>query len=221
VNPVLRNGGLVVNLETAHRCLSSAVLGGGLGWVVTWLNLQVASGYDCTDPEVDLREAARGLEGPVVGMLTAAPVARFTSGACGRARAVITVGLRHPIVAASAHRPVGSVGTINGLVVLGVALSDAGLVDAHRTAVEAKAQALAAARVRAPKADGFATGTATDSFCIACPPGGTVPYAGPATHHGQDLARAVYRGVLEGARAQQAGLRKGKRQEADFVREEG
>jgi adenosylcobinamide hydrolase len=221
VKPVLRNGGLVVDLETDHRCLSSAVLGGGLGWVRTWLNLQVASGYDCTDPEKDLRQAARGLERPVVGMLTAAPVARFTTGAWGWARAVITVGLRHPTVAASAHRPAGSVGTINGLVLVGAPLSDAGLVDAHRTAVEAKVQALTAARVRAPNADGFATGTATDSFCIACPPGGTVPYAGPATRHGQDVARAVFRAVLEGASAQQAGLRNADRQGSDLVREEG
>jgi adenosylcobinamide hydrolase len=221
VKPVLRNGGLVVDLQTDQRCLSSAVLEGGLGWVRTWLNLQVASGYDCTDPEEDLRQAARGLERPVVGMLTAAPVARFTSGACGGARAVITVGLRHPIVAASAHPPAVSVGTINGLVVVDVPLSDAGLVDAHRTAVEAKTQALAAARVRVPNTDGFATGTATDSFCIACPPGGTVPYAGPATRHGQDLALAVYRAVLEGAKAHQASPREGDLPESDLVREEG
>jgi adenosylcobinamide hydrolase len=197
------------------------VLGGGLGWVRTWLNLQVASGYDCTDPEEDLRQAARKLERPVVGMLTAAPVARFTTGARGCARGVITVGLRHPIVAASAHRAALSVGTINGLVVVDVPLSDAGLVDAHRTAVEAKTQALAAARVRAPNADGFATGTATDSFCLACPPGETVPYAGPATRHGQDLARAVYQAVLKGAKAHQAGLRAGDRRGSDLVREEG
>jgi adenosylcobinamide amidohydrolase len=211
----------VVDLGSVHRCLSSAVLGGGLGWVRTWLNLQVERGYDCADPEGDLLQAAEGLEGPVVGMLTAAPVSRFVTGTHGRARAVMTVGLRHPIVAASGTpRAAPPVGTINGLAVVDVPFSDAGLVDAHRTAVEAKAQALAAARVHAATGDGFATGTATDAFCIACPPGGTVPYAGPATPHGQDLARAVYTAVLEGARRGQPGLRRGRRDGGEEVHEE-
>ncbi len=51
------------------------------------------AGYDCHDPESDLRKTATGLEAPVVGMLSAAPVARFTTGAQGRAKAVAIVGL--------------------------------------------------------------------------------------------------------------------------------
>jgi adenosylcobinamide amidohydrolase len=54
VKPVLRNGGLVAELPALHRSLSSAVLGGGLGWIRTWLNLQVERNYDCRDPEADL-----------------------------------------------------------------------------------------------------------------------------------------------------------------------
>ncbi len=200
MKPVLRNGGLVVDLERVYRCISSAVLGGGLGSIRTWLNLQVASGYDCADPEADLRAAARGLEGPVVGMLTAAPVARFTAAGGSSAWAIATVGLRHPIVAA-AHDTGGApgAGTINLLVILETPLTEAGLVNAVQTAVEAKAQALAAAQVVALNADGFATGTATDSLCVACPSGGEVPYAGPATPHGRNLAQAVYQAVLNGA----------------------
>jgi adenosylcobinamide amidohydrolase len=70
-----------------------------------------------------------------------------------------------------------------------------------QTAVEAKAQALATARVPAANAAGFATGTATDALCVACPPGATVPFAGPATRVGGDLARAVFEAVLAGALA--------------------
>ncbi|HXF57733.1 MAG TPA: hypothetical protein VNO34_09260 [Actinomycetota bacterium] len=89
MNPVLRNGGLVVELQRVHRSLSSAVLGGGLGWMRTWLSLQVPSDHDGDDPGADLLRAGAG----------------------------------------------------------GV----------------------------------FATGTATDALCVACPPGSSVPYVGPAT----------------------------------------
>lgn len=200
MKPVLRNGGLVVELERVYRSISSAVLGGGLGSIRTWLNLEVASGYKCADPEADLRAAARGLEGPVVGMLTAAPVARFSTANRGFAGVIATVGLRHPIVAAARDTEgAPTAGTINLLVILEAPLTDAGLVNAVQTAVEAKAQALAAARVVALNADGFATGTATDSICVACPPGEVAPYAGPATPQGRDLAQAVYQAVLNGA----------------------
>lgn len=200
MNPVLRNGGLVVELPRVHRCLSSAVLGGGLGWVRTWLNLEVPSDYDGTDPEGDLLRAAAGLSRPVVGMLTAARVRRFTTGAHGSARAVATVGLRHPIAATEGTLATPQrVGTINLLAVVDVPLTDGGLVDALRTAVEAKVEALAAARIRAERGEGFATGTVTDALCIACPPGASIPYAGPATAHGRDLARAVYQAVFAGA----------------------
>jgi adenosylcobinamide amidohydrolase len=166
------------------------------------MNLQVERGYDCHDPEGDLRRAATGLEAPVVGMLTAAPVARFTTGAHGCAKAVVTVGLSHPLAAAgTAPGPVPSGGTINLLVFLAEPLADAGLVNALQTAVEAKAQALAAATIPALNGDCFATGTATDSICIACPPGGRETFAGPATTHGGDVARAVYQAVMVGATA--------------------
>lgn len=205
MNPVPRNGGLVVDMEQVHRSLSSAVLGGGLGWVRTWLNLQVRSGYDCANPEADLVRAAEGLARPVVGMLTAAPVSRCTTGAQGSARAVATVGLRHPIAAADGPWTAAPrVGTINLLVVVDAPLTDAGLVDALRTAVEAKVQALAAARIRGSSGEALATGTATDALCVACPPGASMPYAGPATPHGHDLARAVYRAVFDGAMARLA-----------------
>jgi adenosylcobinamide amidohydrolase len=200
VTPELRGNALVLDLGAVHRSLSSAVLGGGLGWIRTWVNLQVEPDYHCQTPELDLRAAARGLAEPVVGMLTAAPVAQFTTGASGCARAFATVGLSHALAAAGTRPyPVPVVGTINVLVVVATPLSEAGLVNAVQTAVEAKVQALAAAGVPARNAEGNATGTATDSICIACPPGGREIYAGPATPHGADLARAVYEAVLAGS----------------------
>jgi adenosylcobinamide hydrolase len=204
--PVLDGRRLVVDLGSVHRCLSSAVLGGGPGRMRTWLNLQVPPDYRRTDPRAHLAEEAAALPRPVVGMMTAAPVAAYADVRSGVCRVVATAGVRHAMAAAATRpRPVAAPedaqdgtrpGTINLLVVLDVALAAAGLVNALTTAVEAKAQALAAARIPARNADGFATGTATDAICIACPPGRGSMFAGPATRAGGDAGRAVYEAVL-------------------------
>jgi adenosylcobinamide amidohydrolase len=127
-------------------------------------------------------------------MLTAAKVDRYATATQGSATAIATLGLRRPIATAAPAHPEHvdmPAETINLLAVVGVALTDAGLVNALQTAVEARAQALAAARVSAGNFDGFATGTATEAIRIACPPGKDVDYAGPATAHGQDLVRVA------------------------------
>lgn len=191
---------LVVDLGSRYRCLSSAVLGGGLSWVRTWINQQVPQDYSCTDPRVHLIECSTGLLRPVVGMLTAARVAAYERGEHGSGHAIATVGLSHALAAAGTRpRSVPAAGTINLLVVVSEPLSDEALVGALQTTVEAKAQALADARIAASNADGHATGTATDSVCIACVPGGCLPFAGPATRVGGDIARAVHEAVLQGA----------------------
>jgi adenosylcobinamide amidohydrolase len=188
-----------------HRGLSSAVLGGGLRPVRTWLNVQVPHGYGRTDPEAHLRELAGdlGLDGPVAGMLTAADVARYTRARRPLARVVGTVGIGQPLAAAGRRpRAVPPAGTINLLVVTGVALTDAALAGALLTATEAKAQALGDAGVRAGNHDGPATGTATDSVLVASPDAGAgEAFAGPATRVGADIAAAVHAVVLAGALA--------------------
>ncbi len=75
------------------------------------------------------------------------------------------------------------------------ALTDAGLAGAAQTAIEAKAQALAAAGIAATNAEGPATGTATDAFCVAALPGASMAFAGPATRVGGDIAHAVFAAV--------------------------
>jgi len=168
--------------------------------VRTWLDLEVPRPYTRTDPGAHLREESADLAAPVVGMLTAAAVAEHRRTAVGGAQAVATVGIGHPLAAAGSRpRAVPAAGTINLLVVVDQPLTDAGLVNALQTAVEAKAQALAAAQVLAANADGYATGTATDAVCVACPPGASVPFAGPVTRVGADLARAVLEAVRSGA----------------------
>ena len=203
MKPALAAGVLRVDLGRELRCLSSAVFGGGLGRVRTWVNLQVPSGYARTDPDAHLAEETAGLPGPVLGMLTAAPVDRFQDVVCRTARAFATVGLGYPVAAAGERGPPGAAGapagTINILAVVAAPLTDAGLVGAVQTAVEAKVQALAATGVLAGNAPGFATGTASDVIAVACPPGSSVAFAGPATPTGSDQARAVFEAVRLGS----------------------
>lgn len=198
---------LLVDFGGPRRVLSSGLLGGGLGEACGWLNVTVERNYSRPDPRGDLiaRAAALGFARPLVGMMTAVDVARVERVRHGVATAFATVGIGHPLAAAgSVERIVPAVGTINVLVVVDEPLDDAALAGAAQTAVEAKVQAIAAVGIRALNADCHATGTATDSFCIAALPGGGVPYAGPVTTVGADIAQAVHAAVLAGARADRA-----------------
>jgi adenosylcobinamide amidohydrolase len=86
-----------------------------------------------------------------------------------------------------------TVGTINIMAVLPVAMTDAALVNAVMTMTEAKTQALVEAGVAG-------TGTASDAVCLAVPAVGEAElFGGPRSLWGARLARAVHAAVLHGA----------------------
>ncbi|MEU0358586.1 adenosylcobinamide amidohydrolase [Streptomyces cyaneofuscatus] len=192
---------LVWRLGPGVRVCSSAVLGGGIGprdWI---LNAQVPGGYPRLDPDRHLAEIAvsEGLTGPGVGLMTAADVAAYTTGHDGGVTATVTTGLgvrgwaaAPDVEAATPHRP----GTVNIVLTLPAALSDAALVNAVATATEAKVQALLDAGLDC-------SGTPTDAVCVAAPqpgPDGGEPFAGPRSTWGARIARAVHTAVRAGAR---------------------
>jgi adenosylcobinamide amidohydrolase len=199
------SGALVVGFGGPRRCLSSAVVGGGLRTAQAWLNLQVRHGYARLDPDVHLRDemAARGLDpATTLGVMTAADVDRATRHHEAGTRAIATVGIGVPLAAAGRLlREVPAVNTINIVVLTDAPLTDAGLVYAVQTATEAKAQALADAGVAARNHAGPATGTATDSICVAALPGQREPFAGPMAPAGAEIAHCVHAAVLAGALA--------------------
>ncbi|MET9904801.1 adenosylcobinamide amidohydrolase [Streptomyces sp. NPDC006446] len=196
-----RLGALLWRAGTGWRMVSSAVLGGGIeerAWV---LNAQVSHGYQRTDPAEHLAElaAAVGVQGPGVGLMTAADVALYGSARDSGAEAVVTAGLGVRGWAASPAEgvPVAvAPGTINIIAALPVALSDAALVNAVSTVTEAKVQALLDA--------GYdCSGTPTDAVCVAarspCPGDEVQAFAGPRSLWGARLARAVYSAVRAAA----------------------
>lgn len=179
------------------RMAASTVLGGGIGereWV---LNVEVPKHYARVDPDVHLLELAGecGVTGPGVGMLTAAWVREYAAAEDGGVGAVATIGLTAPTWAAADEEAPAEArpGTINLVVAVPAALSDAALVNAVATATEAKAQALLES--------GFCgTGTASDAVCVAALRSGpAAAFAGPRSLWGARLARAVHRAVVAGA----------------------
>jgi adenosylcobinamide amidohydrolase len=208
--------------------MSSGVLGGGLGareWV---LNAQVPGWYGRTDPAAHLAELAvgLGLDGPGVGLLTAAQVTDIVQRGDEGVQAAATVGLRVPTWAAAPDGvpdpelapawgldrgsageprqepiPGWRPGTINIVVSVPVPLTPAAFVNAVATATEAKSQAVIEA--------GFpGTGTASDAICVAAPASTAAAadamaqdFTGPRSPWGARIARAVHAAVLVGATA--------------------
>lgn len=191
---------LVWRLGPGWRVCSSAVLGGGIGARAWILNAQVPGGYPRLDPARHLAEiaAAEALDGPGAGLMTAADVTAYAVADDAGVSATVTSGLGvRGWAAASAEGTDGlpPPGTVNIVVTLPVALSDAALVNAVATATEAKVQALVDAGLDC-------SGTPTDAVCVAAPaPTGQPgePFAGPRSRWGARLARAVHRAVLESA----------------------
>ncbi|MEU7526937.1 adenosylcobinamide amidohydrolase [Saccharothrix sp. NPDC042600] len=195
---------LVWRFPVEVRAVSTAVVGGGLGGCRWVLNVEVHDEYH-RDPVEHLNSLAgeRRLEGPGVGLLTAARVLRYTTGADDGVECVTTVGLTHPVNAA---RPVPlseeptrfTAGTINTVCWVPAPLDDSALVNAVVTATEAKAQAL--------RDTGFdATGTPSDAVVVCAEPGGGERYGGPRSRWGARLANAVYEATARGAAAWTAG----------------
>jgi adenosylcobinamide amidohydrolase len=198
-----------------YRMISTAVDGGGLGERHWWLNTQVDREYFEPDPAGHVRRIAAdaGLRGPGVGMLTAADVRCRRAGEDAGVRAVATVGLGLPVLAAASPEQIAletaadptrtqaqtngrpAPGTINLLVVLPVPLQDSALVNLVITVTEAKTQALLEAGVPG-------TGTSSDAVCLACPlpsgPGDGEAYGGPRSAWGARAARAVRAAVAAG-----------------------
>ncbi|MCM1975090.1 MULTISPECIES: adenosylcobinamide amidohydrolase [Streptomyces] len=183
------------------RMISSAVLGGGIGerrWI---LNAQVGHGYRRVDPDRHLADLARlaGVDGPGVGLMTAADVRAYGSAHDGGVEAVATAGLGVRGWAASPAESTVTApraGTINIVAAIPVPLTDAALVNAVATATEAKVQALLDAGLDC-------SGTPTDAVCVAAPSPRADEevhaFAGPRSLWGARLARAVHDAVRSAA----------------------
>ncbi|MFC0211142.1 adenosylcobinamide amidohydrolase [Paenibacillus chartarius] len=202
------------------RTLNTAPFGGGFGQCRLLVNRQVGITYDHADPNAEMEAFLRRqrLEPEATAcLMTAARVgdAAVASAVCGAARvtSLVTVGLGNKARAGLAlPAPQLYPGTINTIVLVGGAMTDAAMAGAVLTATEAKAAALQALdeRVAAPSCApevpaAYATGTTTDAVLIAAVGHGPLHrYAGTATEVGYLIGRTVYDAVVESGRRYQA-----------------
>lgn len=187
------------------RVVSTATVGGGIGWRSWIINAQVRGGYDRVDLDDHVADLARlaalpdDLEG--IGLLTAADVRAGFEASDSGIDVRASVGVRDPVwAAAPAETPSHTAGTINIVALLPVTFTDAALVNLATTATEAKTQAMFDAGL-----DG--TGTITDAVAIVCAStgagaddGSVERFGGPRSTFGAPLARAVHAAVLAGIR---------------------
>ena len=197
------DGALLATLPAPHRCLSSAVLGGGL-----------ATRAALAEPPGPPRLRAHRPRRPTWWRSPRTASTRARSSACSpppMSRRARREPARHarwrPSGSASRSPPPGAARTRSRRSAPSTCScsstrrsTDGALVAAVQTATEAKAQALADAGIRAAQPPGPATGTATDAICIAAPPGGDVAVRRAGRRVGAAIAHAVHAAVLAGAR---------------------
>jgi iron complex transport system ATP-binding protein len=192
--------------------LSSAVVGGDLRATRHIVNMHVRKGYASENPENDLRAFAAQLEiaEPFVGMMTAAYTHNARVAIESRdgitVAAIVTAGLSN-LTAAGFSAPMQIlVGTINTIVLIDAALTDAAMANAIITATEAKTLTLIERAARTRDGDP-ASGTSTDSIVIAhTRRGEALRYAGPATVVGHLIARTVRDAMTQSLIARESSL---------------
>ena len=189
----------VIHIQSASllTVLSSAVTGGGFRRVRHILNFHVEKGYNCNDPDADMRARARqlGVNGSFIGLMTAlylhkARSAYFEADGLS-AGAVVSAGMSNATCAGLTPPFSYGPGTINIILLLNAHLTRGAMLNAFITATEAKCAILQSRDVRTAGSDP-ATGTSTDTLTIAVTGAGVLQtYAGPVTTIGWLIARAV------------------------------
>lgn len=188
------------------KTLSSSVLGDGFGWNKTFVNRHVHRDYNCDDPAQEYKDylVSAGIDSvETVAMMTAARLedASFITMEEEEFTLFVTVtaGTSNAVDVSKAYQQdhVQTPGTINTWIFIEGELPDAAFVQALMTATEAKSKALQEEHIVDPMTNTIATGTSTDSICIAATQTGTkLEYAGTVTPLGKAIGKAVFEGTI-------------------------
>ena len=214
INAEIKNQTLVIWSKMPLKILSSALLNGGLIEANGIINVQVpeGSGSHMNDlhwsgPEAFLKKVVQGLQLPndkVVGLMTAAQmknVVALTEKYDGVTLTVfVTAGATVAVTAgepaASRSSQLQKIGTINIIILVDGNLTEGCMVEAVKTATEAKTVALRELDIRSRFSGDLATGTLTDSVAVCCTKKGEpIQYAGTFTILGELIGRCVREGV--------------------------
>jgi len=190
--------------------LSSSIHGGGMGKLDRIANIYVDRFYECSHPEKDVEKLFQEWGYPLestAGLLTAVRL-EYTSvleedGEDASVFCCTTAGVSNGARAGSERTtfPVYQPGTINIMLMIDARMTQAAMVNAVITAVEAKAAALADLGIRDAENGLVATGTTTDAIVLGVSQSITYPiqhrYCGTATDLGAAIGRVVYGTVIE------------------------
>ena len=209
---------LVVKFPSPRKIISSAVRGGGVGWVDAIMNHQVPNNPDLygngksnvrrwEDPSRTLKKIAEGVgvTGGFAGLMTAVDLRHLV---LKREQAeglwvegFFTVGVTNAVRAGEPTHAVSEqnyVGTINIILVTNAKLGAAALVGAVGVATESKTAVVLEKKIPTCSGKLGATGTGTDSIVIAIGDSPRLRYSGTHTKIGELIGRVVAEGVSEG-----------------------
>lgn len=192
-----------LQFERPLRTISNAVIGEGIHWVKHFFNFHVDKNYDCSDPQMDMRNWIERLSiasEQSLGMMTAVKLkdmAFVTEQVADdiKIMAMVTAGVGNAVDITGNALPekIRKIGTINTMVFIEAHLTDGALVNALMSATEAKTKALYDYHIKDPHSNTIATGTSTDSLLIgATQQGEATPYAGSGTLIGKGIGHIVY-----------------------------
>lgn len=192
----------VIQSDKPLRTFSSAMHNAGYGQFKTFLNRTVDKTYNPKVPHLEMEQFIEtkgyNLE-ETVAMMTAVDVKFVKSNVYEDGDTsiviVVTAGLGNvvDVTTSHEHKWTLSPGTINIFIFINGKASDAALIQAMCCAVEVKTKIIMERNIVDPNSKTIATGTSTDSICIAATQEGEYhEYAGSITRLGSLIGKGLY-----------------------------
>jgi len=220
INAQVDSNKLVILSERPLNVLSSAVLNGGFTKANGIISIHVPEDRDeeiHKDPENLLKRTVvkLGLDPEkIVGMMTAADLRKVEvfdqRNQDTTLSAFVTAGVGCSATAGEStvskrdSPKIKKVGTINIILLVDGNLTESCMVDAVKTATEAKTVAMRELDVRSYFSGDLASGTVTDTAVVACTERGKpLKYAGTATVLGEMIGKAVKESVKKAIKKQE------------------
>ncbi|MFZ3588597.1 adenosylcobinamide amidohydrolase [Bacillus sp. DJP31] len=199
---------IIIHSGVEMKALSSSLIGGGIRWCNTFVNRHVDLHYACEDAKTEMTEYLVTNEidpSNTVGMMTAVcledVVMKKEKHPEGTVFVMVTAGTGNAIDSAHAYQHEyipSNPGTINIFVLVQAKLTDAAFVQILTTATEAKTRAIFEEKIIDVTTKNAATGTSTDSICIAATQTSiSYEYGGPLTPIGKWVGKLVYEATRE------------------------
>jgi iron complex transport system ATP-binding protein len=199
---------IILRSPNELKTLSSTLFGGGFHWSNTFVNRHVEMDYQCSDAVDEMKQylVENDLNpSNTIGMMTAVnlqdTVIKKETHSEGTIMVMVTAGTGNAIDSSKAYEhnfsPI-TPGTINIFVLVEAKLTDAAFVQVLTTATEAKTKALSVENILDKVTNDTATGTSTDSICIAATQTGLqYEYGGPLTPIGKWVGKLVFEATVE------------------------